>query len=189
MIKFILHGGNSDRKTENNEKFFLEIANSVNKEKIKILCIYFARPEHRWDDSFQEDKLAFLNLDTEKKFDIEMAKLDAEELRRQIQWADIVYIQGGRKGNLKEKLLELGNFKELIHGKIVVGISAGANMLAKYYYSNVADTIREGLGILPIKTFCHYNEDNVLGMEKLELYKEKLPIYRISEEKYLVFEI
>ncbi|EKE19359.1 MAG: hypothetical protein ACD_9C00040G0001 [uncultured bacterium] len=189
MTKFILHGGNSDRKTIDNDKFFLEVANSANKEKVNILCIYFARPEHRWDDSFQEDKLAFLNLEIGKSFDIEMASLDTGIFRTQINWADIVYIQGGRKGCLKEKLLELENFQELIQNKVVVGISAGANILAKYYYSNVANEIREGLGVLPIKTFCHYNEENALEIEKLESYKEKLPICRIPEEKYMIFEI
>lgn len=188
MTKFILHGGNSDRKTEANEKFFLEIANSVSKEKVNVLCIYFARPEHRWDDSFQEDKLAFLNLDTEKKFAIEMANSDLNEFRNQIMWADVIYIQGGRKGNLKEKLLELGSFNELIHDKIVVGISAGANILAKYYYSSVAEDIREGLGILPIKTFCHFKEEYSDDLKKLETYKEKLPLYKILEEKFIIIE-
>lgn len=188
MTKFILHGGNSDRKTEDNEKFFLEIANSANKGKINILCIYFARPEHRWDDSFQEDKLAFLNLDTEKKFDIEMANSDSNAFRNQIMWADVIYIQGGRKGNLKEKILALGNFEELTRDKVVVGISAGANMLAKYYYSNVAEDIREGIGILPIKTFCHFKDEYGEDLEKLEFYKEKLPIYKIPEEKFIVFD-
>lgn len=187
MTKFILHGGNSDRKTQDNEKFFLEIANSVPKENVKILCIYFARPEHRWDDSFQEDKLAFLNLDIDKKIDIEMASPDIKELREQIGWADIIYLQGGRKGYLKDKLIELGNFSELIIDKVVVGISAGANMLAKYYYSNVAETIREGLGILPIKTFCHFKEENIDELKQLETYKEQLPIYKIAEEKFIIF--
>ncbi len=187
--KFILHGGATSRKTEDNRKFFLEILNSVQSERVQILCIYFARPEHRREVSFEEDKEIFYSLDSPKILDLQQAKFDIEELIEQITHSDVIFIQGGMRGCLKERLGELGSFSELTIGKVVVGISAGANILSKYYHSNVAHGVREGLGILPIKTFCHYTEKNVEELEELDKYKEELPICKIPEEKFSVIEM
>lgn len=187
--KFILHGGASNRKTEDNRKFFLDVLNSVESSNVRILCIYFARPEHRRNESFEEDKSIFFSLDTPKKFELHQAKFDIEELRDQVTHSDVVFIQGGMKGCLKERLEELGNLSEMVKGKVVVGISAGANMLSKYYHSSVAHGVREGLGVLPIKMFCHYTEKNIDELEELNKYKEKLPVYKIHEEKFSVIEV
>ncbi|MEI7890497.1 MAG: Type 1 glutamine amidotransferase-like domain-containing protein [bacterium] len=185
--KFILQGGNSSKKSDDNEKFFHEIINSVSSETVKILCVYFARLEDRWEDSFDEDQAIFLNLATKKDLEIKMAVLEKEELVEQIKNADVVFVNGGRRGCLKETLQNLENFSELIDGKVVVGISAGANILSRYYYANTFNEIREGVGILPIKLICHYLDEYGEVFEQLDNYKEKLPIYKIEEEKYLIF--
>ena len=39
-------------------------------------------------------------------------------------------------------------------------------MFSKYYYSSVANNIREGIGLLPIKVFSHYE----YGDENLHKY-------------------
>jgi peptidase E len=189
MTKYILHGGASNNNSENNKNFFLEIINSVNSSRLNILCIYFARPEHRWEDSFAEDKDSFNSLETNKDLVFQMAKLDSREFSQQILQSDIIFINGGRNGCLKDVLEGLDNLTKLIDGKVIVGISAGANILAKYYYSSVADDIREGIGLLPIKTFCHFTKKNISELDELDKYKEKLPIYKIPEEKYLVLDI
>ena len=186
--KFILHGGNSSKKSENNEKFFHEIINSVDSNEVKILCIYFARPEDRWEDSFDEDQTIFRCLDTPKELDIKMATLESEVLVEQIKNSDVIFINGGRKGCLKDVLLGLGNFAQLTQGKIVVGISAGASILCKYYHSSVTNGVREGVGILPAKVFTHWNNELTLELQELDSYKEKLPIYKIPEENFIVVE-
>lgn len=186
--KFILHGGCTSRDTEENRKFFLETVDSVKSDKVIILCVYFARPRQRWEESFEEDKAIFLSLGSQKKLDIRLATLDKAELIDQIKISDVIFINGGMRGCLKETLENLENFPELIKGKVVVGISAGANILAKYYYSSVAQGIREGIGLLPIKTFCHYREEDVKELKELEDYKENLPIYKIPEEKFIAIE-
>ena len=189
MTKFLLHGGASSNKSDDNRKFFTEVLNSVNSSNVNILCVYFARPWHRWDESFEEDKEIFISVNSDRELNFDLAKLDKEELIEQIGKSDIIFINGGRNGCLKDVLEDLNNFSDLIKGKVVVGISAGANILAKYYYSNVADTIREGIGLLPIKTFCHFTENNISELNELDKYKEKITIYKIPEEKFLVFEI
>jgi len=73
-VKYILHGGASSKRTPANESFFKEIVNSVNSSSINILCVYFARPEHRWQESFYEDRLAFENQSGIKSLYIKMAE-------------------------------------------------------------------------------------------------------------------
>ncbi len=186
--KFILHGGSADRKSNDNKKFFRAIINSVDSNVVKILCIYFARPEQRWEESFSEDTLAFLSVKEDKKIDLKMAKLETEELIKDIKNADVIFISGGMKGCLKEKLLEVVDFREIIEGKVVVGISAGTNILCKYYYSNVTKKIREGIDILSVKIFCHYEESMLDELRKLEEYNEDLPAYNVPEEKFIILE-
>jgi peptidase E len=182
--KFILHGGASNRKSPENEKFYREIVDSVEKSDINILCIYFARPKHRWNDSFKENKEAFNSVDTQKTLNIQMATY--EDFENQLTGADIVFINGGFRGHLKETLNSIENFKEKIQGKIVVGISAGANILATYYFSQEAQNIQEGAKILPIKMFCHYEKTLANELASLEKYESDLPVYKIPEENYIV---
>lgn len=181
---FILHGGESSRNTQANKSFFTHIVDHVHKNKLDILCVYFARPKHRWEESFEEDRAIFHELCSSKSLNITMADLEIQVLRRQIQKSDIVFINGGLHGCLKETLNTLGNFPTLIRGKTVVGISAGANILSKYYWSSVAQDIREGLGILPIKLICHYEPTDTAEVQALERYKEKLPLHKITEEHF-----
>ncbi len=182
--KFILHGGESSRRTDANNQFYKEIIDSVSSDNIKILCVYFARPEHRWQESFYEDRYAFESVDTLKHIEIQLAS--AEDFREQLIASHVIFINGGFKGFLKEALLGVNDLKELLHGKVVVGISAGANILSKYYYSQGGQEIREGIGLIPVKVFCHYSAENTEELELLDKHKEKLPIYTIEEEKYVI---
>jgi peptidase E len=191
--KIILHGGNSSRTTAKNEKFFKEIISSVDKDNINILCIYFARPERRWEESYAEDQSTFLARAIEMGKDVttKLATYDLDELRENIHRADVIFINGGIKGHLKSTLEELGNFRELVSGKVLVGISVGANMLCRYYYSSVFGGIREGMGILQLKILTHYNDEEI-DKEKillLEDYRESLPMLKIPEEEYKIIEL
>ena len=187
--KIFLHGGNSGKKSDNNSEFFYEVINSVDSNDVNILCVYFARPDHRWEDSYAEDQSIFYSLDTPKAIQTKMATYDKEKLLNQIKIADIIFINGGMKGHLMEALEGLGNFSELIIGKVVVGISAGANILTKYYYSSVSKGVREGMGLLPIKLLTHYTDQDDDKLKLLMDYKEKLPLLKIAEEDFLILEI
>ena len=182
--KFILHGGASIRRTQENKKFFSEIVNSIDKDTLNVLCVYFARPEHRWDESFYKDKYAFELVETTKTLNIEIASYD--DFENQLQKSDVIFINGGFKGHLKETIESIDNFNGLISGKTVVGVSAGANILSTYYYSQGIDDIREGAGILSIKLFCHFDASLEVELKKLAIYKEDLPVYKIQEENYII---
>lgn len=189
--RIILHGGNADNGSEKNDQFFSEILSGIDKDEVRVLCVYFARPEGRWEDSYATDESAFRARAIELGKDIEtvLATYDMDELIEEITKADVIFINGGYKGHLKSTLLSIGvdKFKEMVHGKTLVGISAGANMLSKYYYSMASGGIREGIGLLKIKLLTHSNDSNASDkLKMLKEYKEDLPIKTVAEEEYVV---
>jgi peptidase E len=188
--RILLHGGNADRRTDKNEKFFNEIIDGVALDTIRILCIYFARPEHRWEDSYDEDQYMFRRVADERSVEIQtsLASYDMDDLAEKITESDVIFINGGMKGHLKDTLLSFGleRFRQLVEGKTLVGISAGANVLTRYYYSMAIGGIREGTGFLNIKLLTHYSHDEPEKLQNLKDFGEDLPIATIAEEEYIV---
>lgn len=186
--KVYLHGGNAEKKSHKNEQFFQAIINEVDKDTVNILCVYFARPEGRWQDSYAFDQSLLRNLDTTKEIETMLATYDLDEFVANIEMADIILFSGGMRGRLKETIMTIGldKFKHLINGKLLVGISAGANILSKYYYSSVAEGIREGTGLLNIKLLTHFRADQPEKLELLKAHRENLPIIKLAEEDYVV---
>lgn len=191
--RIILHGGNSSKKSHKNERFFREIVDGIDKETIQILCVYFARPEGRWEDSHAVDQSIFraLGIDLGLEIETELAAYDLDEFVRQINDSDVIFINGGMRGHLKDTLLKIGveRFRQMIQGKTLVGISAGANILSKYYYSMVTGGIREGIGLLDIKLLTHYSEESSDQLTQLKIFRQDLPLVTIAEEEYVTYEI
>ncbi|MBI4158970.1 Type 1 glutamine amidotransferase-like domain-containing protein [Candidatus Woesearchaeota archaeon] len=176
MTKFILHGGYTRYNNEDNKNFFKEIT----KHAKKVLCVYFAKEKDRWEESFEDDK---------KKTNFKnMILANEEDIENQIKEADTIWIRGGDTNILKEKLSKI-NFKKLIEGKTVAGSSAGVYVLVKYYFSNNRRRLEEGFGILNVKAFCHYTDEERENLEKLKQYKEKLEVILLPDCKYVVLEI
>jgi peptidase E len=185
--KIFLHGGNSSNSGSKNNEFFQSFINSVKKSKVNILCVYFARPINRWGDSFQEDKQLFLKNNLSKEIELTIAK--PEILQEQIKKADIIFLSGGMRGILREVLMSIDNLEYLLKDKVVVGVSAGANILSTYYYSSVANRVREGIGYLPIKLFTHYNNQKKGELKLLKDFGEDIPTYTIPEEEFIFLHI
>lgn len=192
QTRIMLHGGNSDRNTLKNDRFYQEIMNGIESESVKILCVYFARPHRRWEESYYDDQYTFRRLEIESGREIEtkLANDNLETFANDIAWSDVIFLSGGMKGNLKDTLLAMGldRFRELIAGKTLVGVSAGANILAKYYYSSVIDGIREGTGLLNIKLCTHYAGE-IERVDMLESYGTSLPIVTVAEEEFVIKEL
>lgn len=192
QTRIILHGGNSDRNTEKNDRFYQEIIGGIESEPIKILCVYFARPRHRWEESYYDDQYTFKRLAIESCREIytKLADGDLEAFANDIAWSDVIFLSGGMRSNLKDTLLAMGldRFRQLIAGKTLVGVSAGANILAKYYYSSVIDGIREGTGLLNIKLCTHYAGE-IEQVDMLESYGRSLPIVTVAEEEFVIKEL
>ncbi len=106
----------------------------------------------------------------------------------QIKNANTIYLRGGDTDVLKNILGKVKNLNQLFQNKIISGSSAGAYVLSTYYYTNSKNKIEHGLGVLPIKTFCHYTEEKSDTLNMLKTYNEDLEIYAIPEEKFFVIE-
>jgi len=149
--KFILHGGYTSERNQHNEGFFRELAASIPDRGI-VLLVYFASDDgiNKFDDdkkrisSFLENNEVCFVRATENGF------VD------QVKNADVIYLRGGDTQKLKDQLSIYPDLPESISGKTIVGSSAGACVLAKYYYTNSMHEVSKGFGFLPIRIVCHY---------------------------------
>ena len=187
MTKYILHGGYTRIKNESNKMFFKEILSSFNKS-VKILFIFFARPEKDWEMREKREKNHLKTARPDLQLNFKVANKDAATLEKQILESDVIYIIGGENKPLINKLKNIKDLKDLFKDKVIVGSSAGAYALSTYYYSHEAKGIFDGLGILPIKTLAHYSPLLENNLEELKAYKEKLDTYAIEETKHIVLE-
>ncbi|HDH07591.1 MAG TPA: hypothetical protein ENG89_01060, partial [Candidatus Moranbacteria bacterium] len=165
--------------------FFREIVSDFS-EPIKVLIVCFATEKDTWPDQFEWEKKKFTFLNENIEFIL--ADDNPEIFPKQVVDSDAIYIKGGSTQPLYKKLKNIKNLSNLFRGKILAGSSAGANIVAKYYYSYHRDRIEEGLGILPIKVFVHYSEEKVEKLKILEKHKENLKTYVIPETEYVVID-
>jgi peptidase E len=150
---------------------------NVPKTEINLLVISFARPEEEWDlPENEREKIIRLNPDK----NITFQTASKEDILDQIDWADSIYIRGGRSDrDLLKSLQPAKKILNHLHGKIVAGSSAGLDVISKYFYNIDTDNIEEGLGILPIKAISHYGLPNQYGkdfekeFEDLKNYKRR----------------
>jgi peptidase E len=146
---------------------------------------YFSSDEDRVEDKYNRHSTTFRRFAKDKIVNFRLAKV--HEFAEQTKWADAIYLAGGFATSLMVKGLALTkSLDKLFEGKIVGGTSAGANCLARYYYGNEIKKIEEGLGILNIKTYCHYKPENRKTVEKLASHKEKLPLLVLPNYKWVI---
>jgi len=189
MTKYILHGGATRAPLDGNKRFFRE-ALVGQKNKVKILAVYFAREQKDYDWMFDLEQDNFKSNSPEKDIEIEIASSNMAVFREQLKQADVIYVRGGDTFRLIDKIKQLPEFAELISGKIYAGSSAGVYLVAKYYYENDRDVIAEGLGILPIKAIAHWSEDKIDILKKLKnVEPEDMPIYKLMEGEFVVIEV
>ena len=185
VTKYILHGGNTAEKSEDNKRFFREIVKDL-KNQANVLIVYFARNKKEWPKLFRQDIRCFRSFGRRKDIDLVLAKKNIRYLIGQIKDAGAIYMRGGKTFRIKEVLQKVKNLRQLFQGKVVAGSSAGAYVLAKYYI-NSGGQLGEGLDILPIKIIAHYNTaDQKRLLEKLKNYREPLKTYTIAEHKFVV---
>lgn len=185
MTKYILGGGGTRQHPEQTKQFFAEMTRGL-PSPITVLCVYFAREQSFWSEVFADDQNNFRLSTPEAEFDFVLADSAPKILEDQIRRADIIYMRGGKTRMLIEIMQKIVHLSELWKDKVVAGSSAGAYLLTSYYYGNDSKRLWSGLGILPIKAFCHYTDANKKELDALEAYGEPLPLYRIPEGEYIV---
>jgi hypothetical protein len=85
-------------------------------------------------------------------------------------------------------LQKTGDWVSKLKGKTLAGSSAGADLIAKYFYDLDYLEFGKGLGLLPVKTLVHYGSDyNAPNInwesvyKNLKAYKEDLEILKLPE--------
>ena len=159
MIKFVLHGGfSSGRTDEDNSTFYKEILSGTS-DGVKILLVPFAKDEDgdRVNRAISKVTDEFKSVSGNRNISIVVA--DRENFISQIKGSDIIYFHGGVSVKLLGILKEYPELREALEGKVVAGESAGANVWSSYFYSTHADEVFDGLGFLPIKMIPHYKEE------------------------------
>ena len=148
-----------------------------------LLFVNFGKEKEYWQSSVEKyKKTIFRELLQQEKLKILIASPNTTALIEQVQVADLIFFTGGNELLLKEKIT-----KDLIpaQDKIIMGISAGTNLLSKYYFSNDRGRIEKGIGVLPINTICHFSPEKQENL-KLLSYKNKSPTIPIEHDKFLV---
>lgn len=190
MTKFILHGGGSKKwnaaERLENYQGVTKILTSGFHSPVKVLLVYFARLPEFWDEKFVEDEVNFSKEVTGLDCTLEVANPDPKLFEEQVKKSDIIFVHGGNTKPLIEAIQCTPNFGQLIEGKVYFGSSAGAYLVSKYYYSNDRHQIEEGLGILPIKCFAHWDESQQKSLDELKNHGEELPITLLREGEYKV---
>lgn len=186
MTKYILHGGNTHTKSEDNKKFFQEIVKDI-PSPVNLLIVYFSREENEWQELLKDDKENFTSANPGKIINFVLASKDKNTFINQVKEAKAIYMRGGETILLIDALKDIKNLKELFKDKVIAGSSAGAYVLSRYYIDS-RNEMGEGLGILPIKTFAHYNDARKDELDRLKSHNEKLTTYALEEGKFVVIE-
>jgi len=184
MTKYILHGGNTRVPSPDNESFFREMTLGI-KGKALVLLNYFSREEKEFPELFEQDKKRILEYSESKDLEFEIAKEDVFE--EQLKRAKVMYMRGGKTKKLLEKMKKLDSPEELFAGKIIVGSSAGAYVLSKYYWKHEEGEIGQGLGILNLKVYCHYHPEDLSVLGKMTQFEKDIPLLVLPEGKWQIF--
>lgn len=167
MNKFILHGGFSVEKfpAQEDDNFFKEILKDT-QEDAKILLVYFAEREEMVSLRIEQDKESFNKNKESKKLEFKVTS--PESFLEDCEWANVIYLHGGRTARLMEKLEKYKNIEQIFSGKTIAADSAGVNVLAQISYGKNSKEIKEGLKVLPFKVVVHYIEGDPNPLKDIE---------------------
>jgi hypothetical protein len=157
QTKIILHGGFNKNQgpVHQNDEFFGEILKDV-PEEVNLLLVYFAEREDMIPVRIEQDKEQFIKNKGDKTINFRVTS--EETFEADCAWADAIYLHGGKTTRLMETLKKIPQAKQFLSNKTVGGDSAGANVLAKYFWSKNSKVVGEGLGFLPLKIIVHYED-------------------------------
>lgn len=153
--KVILSGGYNQKAGDGGKGFYSEIIRGFS-GRLKILECLFGLEGILYAQVMEKDTELLKRLFPEINFEFEIAT--PVDFTQQIQKADVIYFRGGEIEVLQAKLSKIAGWQDAIQNKVVVGTSAGAYVLSKYYIkkSGSLPVLEPGFGLLPIKTVAHY---------------------------------
>lgn len=193
MTKYILIWGHISKAPDGGKSFCEEMIKGIKNKPIKILDCMFASPEDSWSEDIKKSHKFF----SQHLNDFELELADISSFTEQVRHSDIIFLRWWYVSSLLEILTKNKTRTKELDGKVLLGTSAGADVIAKYYY--VLKTLRtgDGLWLLPIKFIPHWKtkvfdgvEQNIdfdKALKEIKNYKEDLPIITLKEWEFIVF--
>ena len=157
MTKYILAGGND--RTVDNYPAILKRELPKTLSEVRLLSCFFSVSKEEWQEKSQSwqkwfaDKLGIEHYDW----------ANYDNFTDKLGQTDIVYFHGGNTKLLLKQIVNYPQLQKLFDGKIVIGSSAGANMLSKNYWSSTLAEPGKGLGVLDINIMVHYGANELGG--------------------------
>ena len=175
MTKYILVGGNDRGISSYPSKLLGEIPKST--PSINMLSCFFSVRDSDWGKKAEiwrpwfKANLGVSNYSwsTPDSFISDIAK------------ADVIYLHGGETKLLINTLSNYPNLKVAFRGKTVIGSSAGANALAKKYWSSTYRKAGDGLGLVNVNIMVHYGALDFNGQ------KRRSQDWKDDEQKFLEY--
>lgn len=181
MWTYILHGGGASVRTSNNQTYFAKIASW--KSSLKVLLVYFASLPEQREEKFRQGRQLF-----EAYAHVTCVLASEEHFLQEVEQADVIYFTGGYTPLLQNTLARYSNLKEKLIGKLVVGSSAGACVMASQYYTHDDHSIAQGLGWLSISIITHYTSEDEQVVEELRKHSPESPLVLLKEGEWIQME-
>lgn len=196
MTKYILTGGKDRIPSSYGQALHDELTKTH--KKFKLLSVFFSATQDHWEAMAKSWKEWFMTYvgDIES---YDYARIDT--FVQQIKDHDVIYLHGGHTKLLREVMRSFGDLRELFEGKVVVGSSAGANMLAKNFWSSSQQKPFKGLSVLDINVMVHYGAVEHEGIHRTpqdwedeekefrEFIGDDSKIWRLPERELTVLEV
>ena len=171
---------------EGNNLFYRSVVSDLH-EPVKLLLVYYSRENQEVPKLFAQDKENFSLKSVGKKVQLSIADFDPTVFREQIKDADALYVRGGNTFKLIDTVKQVVDFIDLLEGKVYSGSSAGMYLVCRYFYENDFNKIGEGLGVFQVKGLAHWKDQQDI-LNKLKAEGEDLPILKLAEGEYKIFE-
>jgi cyanophycinase-like exopeptidase len=189
MTTYILHGGRTSKECYENDKFFKAFSYSLEKRTINILLCYWAREKNEVEDLVNRDVPKIHKFAGDRNISITITK-DLEDFNQKINDTDVLYIAGGSISKLKKEFDNIKNIKEITEGKVIIGSSAGAFLLARQSinsFDKQEQGVNVGLGLVPISVLCHWDieDQKEQKLEALKKFAPLDPIVTLAEGEFI----
>lgn len=188
MTTFVLHGGATSSESPDNDLFFKQFTELVDKDEVKVLMCLWSRPKEKWNDLVERESQKILER-TSKKVAFDVLETVAQ-IEEKVSACDVFYVLGGEAELIEPYYDKVKILKELLEGKVYVGSSMGAFMASTSYvlsFDSQDDlTVHKGLGLLPVQSLCHWDveEKKDQKLKLLNRHDASLPIITLDECKF-----
>ena len=152
MTKYILTGGNERKFDHYGTQLAHEVRRTIHRPANVVSC-FFATPSEFWVVKAESWRPWIEQYFGE---DVVWSYVVPETLTEQLALADVVYIHGGDNALLLDEFGSYPQISTLFKDKVVIGSSAGANCLSRYFWARREQRIRKGHGIVPCSVMTHY---------------------------------